>query len=255
MLRISMVTIFTMASLVSGAALAQGQAMAPVKVNLPPSPNFNVSNAPEKFPTGELSVFGVRKQKDKYMDKDVRVKGYLTEVYECPAELRKCNDALFEKKKAEKKKAMKKGGDALVAPVNVDRGGCRPCDQPHFFIADNPGTKRERALLVADYPVKDWDTGDPRPLVVKPGEVVTVTGTFSINSMTGFAASNGLIIHKKLVDSQGKILAEGNAVLPPEAQTIQLEGQAPEAVGWAAHNKGGGDAPKGDKSVPGGRKK
>jgi hypothetical protein len=255
MLRISMVTVFTMASLVSGAALAQGQALPPVKVNLPPSPNFNVSNAPEKFPTGELSVFGLRKQKDKYMDKDVRVKAYLTEVYECPAELRKCNDALFEKKKAEKKKAMKKGGDALTAPINIERGGCRPCDQPHFFVADSPGTKRERALLVADYPVKDWDTGDPRPLVVKPGEVVTVTGTFSINSMTGFAASNGLIIHKRLVDSQGKLLAEGNAVLPPEAQTIQLEGQAPEVVGWAAHQKGGGEAPKGDKAVPGGKKK
>jgi len=132
MLRISMVSVFTMASLVSGAALAQGQALPPVKVNLPPSPSFNVSSAPVQYPTGELSVFGLRKQKDKYMDKDVRVKAYLTEVYECPAELRKCNDALFEKQKAEKKKAMKKGGDALTAPVVVDRTGCRPCDQPHF---------------------------------------------------------------------------------------------------------------------------
>jgi hypothetical protein len=82
-----------------------------------------------------------------------------------------------------------------------------------------------------------------------------VTGTFSINSITGFAASNGLIIHKKLEDMQGKMLAEGNAVLPPEAQTIQLEGQAPQVVGWAAHQKGGESQPKGDKSVPGGKKK
>jgi hypothetical protein len=50
-------------------------------------------------------------------------------------------------------------------------------------------------------------------------------------------------------------LAEGNAVLPPEAQNIQLEGQAPEVVGWAAHQKGGDVQPKGDKSVPGGRLK
>jgi hypothetical protein len=185
----------------------------------------------------------------------VRVKAYLTEVYECPAELRKCNDALFEEKKKERKKAMKKGADALAAPINVDRAGCRPCDQPHFFVADNPGTKRERALLVADYPIKDWETGDLKPLTIKPGTQVIVTGTFAINSITGFAASNGLIIHKKLEDMQGKLLAEGNADLPPEAQTIQLEGQTPQVVGWAAHQKGGDSQPKGDKSVPGGKKK
>jgi len=108
---------------------------------------------------------------------------------------------------------------------------------------------------VADYPIKDWDTGDLKPLTVKPGEQVVVTGTFSINSITGFAASNGLIIHKKLEDMQGKVLAEGNAVLPPEAQTIQLEGQTPQIVGWAAHQKGGESQPKGDKAVPGGKKK
>jgi hypothetical protein len=81
-----------------------------------------------------------------------------------------------------------------------------------------------------------------------------VTGTFSINSMTGFAASNGLIIHKKLQSMDGKTLAEGNAVLPPEAQTIKLEGKSAEQVGWAAH-QGGGGKKKGDKGVPGGASK
>jgi hypothetical protein len=253
MIRISLLSVFAVTSLSSSMVWAQGQEVTQIKVNLPPSPSFNASNVPIQYPSGEFSVLGLRKSKDKYMDKDVRVKGYLTEIYECPAELRKCNDALNEKTKKEKKKALSKGGNALTENVQADRSGCRPCDQPHFFIADAQNTKRERSLLVADYPVKDWDTGDPKPLTVKAGEVLVVTGTFSINSMTGFAASNGLIIHKKLEDSQGKILAEGNAVLPPDAQTIQLEGKAPEAVGWAARQKG--DAPKGDKSVPGGKKK
>jgi hypothetical protein len=86
---------------------------------------------------------------------------------------------------------------------------------------------------VADYPVKDWKTGKPKPLTAKAGEQFIVTGTFAINSITGFAASNGLIIHKKMEDMTGAVLAEGNAVLPPEAQTINLEGKAPEAVGSA----------------------
>ena len=33
----------------------------------------------------------------------------------------------------------------------------------------------------------------------------------------GFAASDGLIIHKKFQDSAGKVITEGNAVLPPDA--------------------------------------
>jgi len=54
---------------------------------------------------------------------------------------------------------------------------------------------------------------------------------FAINSIGGFAASDGLIIHKKFQDAAGKVIAEGNAVLPPDAQDIKLEGKPVEAVG------------------------
>jgi hypothetical protein len=206
--------------------LAQGQALPPMKVNLPPSPNFDVATAPPVYPTGEMSVYGLRKQLSKYLDKDVRLKAYLLEVYECPADIRKCNEDAAAKLKKEKRKGAKP--EAAPPPKVAMEGGCRPCDQAHFFMADTPTTKKERALLVADYPIKDWTTGKPKPLVAKIGEQYVVTGTFAINSITGFAASNGLIIHKKLEDAQGKVIAEGNAVLPPEAQTIQLEGKAPQ---------------------------
>ena len=215
-------------------ALAQGQALPPVKVNLPASPNFDVATAPLQYPTGELSVYGLRKGMSKYLDKDVRVKGYLLQVYECPAELRKCNDEQAAKAKKEKKKAAKGAPPPVAA---APQGGCRPCDQPHFFLADSANARLERALLVADYPIKDWDTGKPKPLVAKPGDQFVVTGTFAINSITGFAASNGLIIHKRLEDAQGKIVAQGNAVLPPEAQTIQLEGKPAEPLLPAKHKK------------------
>lgn len=231
--------VFVMATSFSGpvsVAWAQGQAAPDVKVNLPAAPSFNQEHAPEKYPSGELSVYGLRHSMTKYLDKDVQVKGYLLELYECPAEIRKCNDDLASKSKRQKKAPPKPGalpGKPGAAAAEAGDGGdgkCRPCDQPHLFIADSPNTKRERALLVADYPVKDWDSGKPKPLTIKAGEQVTVTGTFAINSITGFAASNGLIIHKRLQDSTGKILSEGNAVLPPEAQTIQLEGKPPEAL-------------------------
>ena len=132
---------------------------------------------------------------------------------------------------------VKSGGLPGKGPPAPDpaamKGGCRPCDQPHFFLGDTATTKVDHGLLVADYPVKDWKTGKPKALVAKSGEQYVVTGTFSINSMGGFAASDGLIIHKKMQDATGNVVAEGNAVLPPDAQTINLEGKPAEKVGGA----------------------
>ena len=218
--------------------LGQSQQMPPIKVDLPPPPNFNVQTAPEKYPSGELSIYGLRKHMSQYLDKDVQVRAYLLMIYECPAELRKCNDELAAKAKKEKKKEMKSGKGAppkapAAAAAEQMKGGCRPCDQPHFFLGDTPTTKLDHGLLIADYPIKDWNTGKPKPLVAKAGEQYVVTGMFAINSMTGFAASDGLIIHKKVQDASGKVIAEGNAVLPPDAQTIKLEGKPAEKVGGA----------------------
>jgi hypothetical protein len=220
----------------------QGQEMPPIKVDLPPPPNFNIQTAPEKYPTGELSIYGLRKHMSQYLDKDVQVKAYLLQIYECPPELRKCNDDLAAKTKKEKMKEARSGKSGKsgappkapgAAAAEQMKGGCRPCDQPHFFLGDTPTTKLDHGLLIADYPLKDWNTGKPKPLVAKAGDQYVVTGTFAINSMTGFAASDGLIIHKKFQDSTGKVIAEGNAVLPPDAQTIKLEGKPEEKVGGA----------------------
>jgi hypothetical protein len=222
----------------SGPARGQGTALPPLKVDLPPQPNFNVQTAPEKYPTGEMSIYGLRKHMSQFLDKDVQVKAYLLTIYECPAEQRKCNDALAAKDKAAKKKEMKalKGGAPSKGPepaAAAAGGACRPCDQPHFFIGDTPTTKVDHGLLVADYPIKDWNTGKPKALVAKAGDQYVITGTFAINSMGGFAASDGLIIHKKMQDASGKVIAEGNAVLPPDAQDIKLEGRPAEKVGGA----------------------
>jgi hypothetical protein len=225
---ISLFVSLALALLSPSGAAAQGQQLDKIKVNLPPSPNFDVQTAPVQYPSGELSVYGLRKGMTKHLDKDVRVKGYLLEIYECPAEIRKCNEDAAAKAKRERAKAAR-SAKAGEPPAPAEKGACRPCDQPHFFIADTPQAKKERALLVADYPVKDWKTGKPKPLVAKTGEQYVVSGTFSINSMTGFAASNGLIIHKKFEDAQGNVLTEGNSVLPPEAMEGGGEGAAVKA--------------------------
>jgi len=208
-------------------ARAQGEALPDVKVNLPPAPSFDIKRAPIKYDSGEFSVYGLRKSMSKYMDKDVQVKAYLLEIYECPEELVKCNEATSKKKKAP---PPPKGGVPSKGPPPAEPSACRPCDQPHFFLSDTLDGKKERALLVADYPTKDWKTDKPKPLKAEAGKMHVVTGTFAINSVTGFAASNGLIVHKRFQDAEGKVLAEGNAVLPSDSQMIELEGKPAEKL-------------------------
>jgi len=153
-----------------GRAFGQGQELAPIKVDLPPTPNFNVNNAPETYPTGELSIFGLRKHMAQNLDKDVQVKAYLIQIYECPEEQRKCNDALAAKDKKEKIKAAKaaargskKGAPpAPAAEPAKSAGARRPRAQPHFFMSDTPNGKIERALLVPTIPSRTGRPASPR---------------------------------------------------------------------------------------------
>ena len=106
-------------------AYAQGQALPPIKVDLPPPPNFNIQNAPEKYPSGEMSIYGLRKKMSSYLDKDVQVRAYLLQIYECPAEQRKCNDELAAKTKKEAKKKGKPAKETAAAPSKTPTAGGR----------------------------------------------------------------------------------------------------------------------------------
>jgi hypothetical protein len=155
----------------SGATLnepQEGQALPPIKVDLPPPPSFAASDVPEKNPDGTWTVRGLRKHKAEQLTKDVKVKAYLLEVYQCP----KCP----------------KGQT------------CKLCDQPHFFLGDKPDTKKEKALMVVDYlGPKD------KPPVLTVGKQYDVGGTFNINSPTGFGASDGLLVFDTMTDDKGKV--------------------------------------------------
>ncbi len=176
----------------SGATLAEpseGQALPPIKVDLPSPPSFAASDIPEKNPDGTWSVRGLRKHKAEQLTKDVKVKAYLLEVYQCP----KCP----------------KGQT------------CKLCDQPHFFLGDKPDTKKEKALMVVDYlGPKD------KPPVLTVGKQYDVGGTFSINSPTGFGASDGLLVFDTLTDDKGKVFNSPAKALEQKA----LQGEAIEAA-------------------------
>lgn len=175
--------------------------MPSIKVDLPPSPEFKVSDVPEKHADGTWSVNGLRKKLEKNLNQEVEVKGFLVGTYVCPPERANCP----------------KGKT------------CKPCDQPHFFVGDKKDTKREKALLVANYPIK------PKPPVLpEAGAEVVVKGKFT-REAGGFAASDGLIDHLQ-TKAGDKVIVDGNVFIA-QAEDLQKKVEAAEK-GARAPKKG-----------------
>lgn len=190
----------------SGATMAEPEATAlpPIKVDLPPPPSFAASDVPMKYPDGVNTIHGLRHNKklvcdktqpgqpapaDCLLNKDVQVRGFLLEVYQCP----KCP----------------KGQT------------CKLCDQPHFFLGDKADTKKEKSLMVVDY-LMPKET----PPALTVGKQYDVKGTFSINSPSGFGASDGLLVFSEMKDDRGKDFLSQAQQLEQQA----LKGEAMEAA-------------------------
>lgn len=160
-----------------------------VKVELPPPPSFSDMDQPVTNPDGTMTVFGLRKQLDKYLGKDVKVKAYLLEVYQCPP--------------------CPKGQT------------CKLCDQPHFFLGDKTDTKKEKSLMVVDYLAPKQ-----KPPFLTLGKAYEIQGTFSRNSPTGFASSDGLLLFTRMLDDKNVEFISPAAALEAKA----LAGEAAEAA-------------------------
>jgi len=201
----------------SGATMAEPEATAlpPIKVDLPPPPSFAASDIPDKLPSGNWSIHGLRKNKmrscismtpgkdlpaDCQLNKDVKVTAYLLEVYVCP----KCP----------------KGQT------------CKLCDQPHFFMGDKPDTKKEKALMVVDYLAPKQ-----KPPALTVGKQYDVAGTFAINSPTGFGASDGLLVFDSMTDDKGVPFMSPAKALEEKALKGEQQEQALEQKRQAAMKK------------------
>jgi hypothetical protein len=146
-----------------------------IKVELPPSPNFDEARAPVKWDDDSYSIYGLRKDiddrlKDGQDGKFVIVKGWVQEIY--------------------------------VAPECPEGQLCPPGKQPHFWITDQEdGQGKKRAMMVVNYhfPIPEWDEDTQKmwqdqPLViVEVGKQYTIKGKFKRFSDSGFAHDNGLL--------------------------------------------------------------
>ena len=202
----------------SGATMAEPEATAlpPIKVDLPPAPSFAASDVPDKNPDGTYTIRGLRRNKmrvcntappgakeppaDCLLNKEVKVKAYLLEVYQCP----KCP----------------KGQT------------CKLCDQPHFFMGDKPDTKKEKAMMVVDYLAPKQ-----KPPALTVGKQYEVAGTFQINSPTGFGSSDGLLVFDSMTDDKGTPFMSPAKALEEKALKGEQQEQALEAKRQAAMKK------------------
>lgn len=182
----------------AGSLLGEPEATAlpPIKVDLPPPPSFAEPNIPLQYPDGTVSIYGMRKQLKKYLGQSVKVKAYLLEVYQCP-----------------------------VCPKKQT---CKPCDQPHFFLSDEPNGKKEKALMVTDY--RAQKAKDPKITV---GKQYNIDGAFNTNTPGGFASSDGLLVFDKMTDDSGKEYLGPNAELLKKAEA----GAAGEKAAYEAAMK------------------
>jgi len=140
-----------------------------IKVTLPAPPSFQKDHAPETYPDGCYSVYGLRKSMKDTLNKVARVKGFITEVYECPE-----------------------------CPKGTE---CPACRKPHFYLSDRANGPKDQALMVVDYPKEDPET--KKKLKFDVGAQYYVTGTFAKTSGTGFSSSDGLLVYSgaKLVSA------------------------------------------------------
>ena len=143
-----------------------------IKVQLPPSPDFDEGKSPETWEDGSYSIFGLRSDLDKHVEdgdkgKEVMVKGYVQEIYlppECPE------------------------GEV-----------CPPPKQPHLWITDKPQEKgKKRAMMVVNYrfQITDWQAKqwkDEPEVILEKDQRYTFKGKFKQFSDTGFAFDRGLL--------------------------------------------------------------
>ncbi|MCC6749487.1 MAG: hypothetical protein IT371_17615 [Deltaproteobacteria bacterium] len=133
-----------------------------VEVKLPPPPSFQKDHPAEKYPDASYSVYGVRKTPKTTLNTEVRVKGFITEVYECPP--------------------CPKGNT------------CKPCDKPHFWLSDRANGPKDKALMVTDHPTEQPKT--KKKIKFEVGGQYYVVGTFAKASATGFSSSDGLLVFR-----------------------------------------------------------
>lgn len=158
-----------------------------VKLDLPEVPAFDI---PAPHPDGTHTAREMRLKSAKLLNTEVQIKGFVTWIYDCVAELQGPDDDVKEIRQK------------ILEDPTV-------CQRPHFFLGDTPDTSGERSVWVVEVPRKlrsdelrllsrQERANLPDVPDIDIGDEVVVTGLWNRESPAGFANSDGLLIYKDL---------------------------------------------------------
>ena len=179
-----------------------------IKVQLPPSPDFDEGKSPEQWDDGSWSIYGLRAKLDQNVKegeagKELLVKAYVQDIY--------------------------------IAPECPEGEVCPPPKQPHVWVTDKPEEKgKKRAMMVVNYrfQIPEWDAArwkDQPTVVLEKGKQYTFKGKFKQFSDTGFAFDRGLLEFVAYKPHDPETGAELNTwVYPPYAPWHPIEVQRVE---------------------------
>jgi hypothetical protein len=164
-----------------------GDCVQTIKLDLPEPPPFNV---PGPHPDGTHSVREMRLKSSKLLKTEVQVKGFVTWIYDCIAELQGPGDTIDQVRKR--------------IEANPEQ-----CNKPHFYLGDAPDTSTERSIWVMEVPRKlrademrllsrQERANLPKVPDIKIGDEIIVSGSWDTQSPSGDTNSQGLLVYKDL---------------------------------------------------------
>jgi len=147
---------------------------------------------------------------------ELKLKGYVTSIYDCAAVLSASNPRATRAQ--------------ILASIDRDPA---LCEQPRFYLGDRKDTAREASISVVDVPrvpttaerrrpPKDKPAGTPAVPKVAVGDYVIVTGAWATQSPHNERNTNGLVVYKALEHAA------------PGAPGAQATGAAPASPAPAA---------------------
>ena len=175
-----------------------------IKLDLPAPPNFV---DPKPYPDGSHSVTEMRLKGQKYLDKQVKVTGFVVYKYDLDA----CAIQQGQKKLKEDPKPCegKKDIDACTKEVGHKIIADSPdlCDRPYFYLADSANASFEKSVWVVDVPrpLRDDEKKNPQrveefkkappPPAISVGQKIIAEGTWAIKSPGGSGNTDGLLVY------------------------------------------------------------
>ena len=149
-----------------------------IQLELPAVPTFE---EPQANSDGTHSVIEMRRRGKKFLDQDVKVKGFVVSVYDC----------------------------AAVLGAQVAKDTPEKCDRPHFWLGDSKDAAPEKSVWIVEVPrplrddekrflPKEELKNLPPVPKMAVGDQVVVDGKWATRSPKGFVNSDGLLVYANL---------------------------------------------------------